>query len=433
MIYYKCIDDFIMTKKELGQRIKKIRLEKGLSQSELAKLLFYKNHSTLAKVETGVNDITIETLYKYAKALDVEVSDILFNEQELKEVTDIYMAKEILLKGGLVIFPTETVMGIGIIFNNIDAFHKLNKVKGRPENKPYTLMVKDVKSIECIAFLDEKRRRVITSFMPGSLTVLLPKKKGLPSYVAPSSLVGVRIPRNKEAIRLLKAVNFPLLVPSANKSGEPPALTSQEAYNIFKDEVDYYMDGNSYRQTPSTIVDLSKDQPVLVRKGPISYLDIFDVWNEDASQTVLIYLKRNNQFLMLYRNKEENDINKGKYIGVGGHLEKGETPEQALIREVKEETGLDLHSYTYYGKVFFSDTGVNELMHVYVSSDFTGELIECDEGELKWVDIDQLKTLPMWEGDYLFLDKIFNKCENPFTMVIKYNKGRLEDHYEIKE
>ena len=422
-----------MTKKQLGKRIRELRIEKGLSQSQLASLLGYKDHSTLAKVETGVNDITVETLFKYASALQVDISDILLNDDDLRLIEEVSIAKDKLLHGGLVIFPTETVMGIGVVYDNKDAFNKLNIVKGRPENKPYTLMLGDIKDIHKYAHISPRAKRVIQTFMPGSLTVLLPKKAGLPTYVAPSSTVGVRVPTNKEAVKLLKAINTPLLVPSANRSGEKPCLTTDEARKIFGDEVDAYISGEAYKETPSTIVDLTKDQPILVRPGPISYKDISRVWNEDISKTVLVYIKKDNQFLMLYRNKEENDINEGKYIGVGGHLEKGETPEQALIREVKEETGLNLLHYDYYGQVHFIDTNAEEMMYVYVADKFDGELIECDEGELKWIDIDKMNQLPMWEGDYLFLDKIFNKDEKPFNMVIKYRGGHLIDHYEIKE
>ena len=422
-----------MTKKQLGKRIRELRIEKGLSQSQLAALLGYKDHSTLAKVETGVNDITIETLFKYASILKVDISDILLNDDELKLIEEVAVAKDKLLSGGLVVFPTETVMGIGVVYDNHDAFDKLNKVKGRPENKPYTLMLGDIDDIKKYAYISSRAKRVIETFMPGSLTILLPKKSGLPPYVAPSSTVGIRIPTNKEAVKLLKAVKTPLLVPSANRSGEKPCLTTDEARNIFGNEIDYYISGEAYKEMPSTIVDLTKDQPILVRPGPISIKDISDVWNQDISKTVLVYIKRDNQFLMLYRNKEENDINEGKYIGVGGHLEKGETPEQALIREVREETGLNLLHYDYYGKVHFMDTNAEEMMYVYVADQFEGELIECDEGELKWIDINKMSQLPMWEGDYLFLDKIYNKGEKPFNMVIKYKGGHLVDHYEIKE
>lgn len=149
-----------------------------------------------------------------------------------------------------------------------------------------------------------------------------------------------------------------------------------------------------------------------------------------TSSTVLVYLEKDNKFLMLFRNKEKNDINKGKWIGVGGHIEAGESKEAALIRVVKEETGLDLHSYKYLGKVHFIDTGVEEMMYVFHSKDFSGELIECDEGHLEWIDKDKLPSLPMWEGDYLFLNKVLNPSDKLFNMEIRYDHGHLVDHKE---
>ncbi len=147
-------------------------------------------------------------------------------------------------------------------------------------------------------------------------------------------------------------------------------------------------------------------------------------------ETVLIYIKRNNQFLMLYRNKKKNDINGDKYIGVGGHIEEGETPEQALVREVKEETGLTLLRFQKVGIVHFSDTGISETMHLYISDSFSGSLIECDEGDLSWIDIDKISSLPMWEGDYLFLDKIIQNKNIPFEMTITYSHGRLVEYFD---
>ena len=120
-------------------------------------------------------------------------------------------------------------------------------------------------------------------------------------------------------------------------------------------------------------------------------------------KTVMIYLEKDNQYLMLYRNKKKKDINKNKYIGVGGHVEKGETPDEAVVREVKEETGLDLLSFVRRGLVYFVLNGYEEEMYIYTSLDFKGELIECNEGELSWIDKNNVMSLPIWEGDKYFL------------------------------
>ena len=151
---------------------------------------------------------------------------------------------------------------------------------------------------------------------------------------------------------------------------------------------------------------------------------------ENVPKTVMIYLEKNNQYLMLYRNKKEIDINKGKYIGVGGHVEKDETEDQAVVREVKEETGLDLLSFKRRGLVYFVLNGYIEEMYIYSSSDFIGELIECNEGELSWVDKEKVSLLNLWEGDIHFLKKILND-EDYFKMKLVYRDDVLIEKIDI--
>ena len=190
-------------------------------------------------------------------------------------------ASEALRKGGVVAFPTETVMGLGVVYNNRRAYDRLNKVKERPEDKPYTLMVKNVEEITKYAVIDEATQRVIDSFMPGSLTILVKvKKNSVPSYVTHNTnIIGIRVPTNIEARILLDIVSIPLLVPSANKSGSKPALNSDEVKQIFGQELDFVMSGKAKGEVPSTIVDLTKESPKVVRPGPISEEDIVKVWN----------------------------------------------------------------------------------------------------------------------------------------------------------
>ena len=119
--------------------------------------------------------------------------------------------------------------------------------------------------------------------------------------------------------------------------------------------------------------------------------------------TTLCYIRRGGQYLMLRRGKREGDLNAGKWIGVGGHFEFGESPEDCLLREVREETGLTLTDYAFRGLVTFRyDDHPAEYMCLYTADGFEGELIECDEGELKWIDEDRLFDLPMWAGDRIF-------------------------------
>ena len=190
-------------------------------------------------------------------------------------------ASEALRKGGVVAFPTETVMGLGVVYNDRRAYDRLNKVKERPEDKPYTLMVKNVEEIAKYAVINEATQRVIDSFMPGSLTILVKvKKNSVPSYVTHNTdIIGIRVPTNIEARILLDMVSIPLLVPSANKSGSKPALNSDEVKQIFGQELDFVMSGKAKGEVPSTIVDLTKESPKVVRPGPITEEDIVKVWN----------------------------------------------------------------------------------------------------------------------------------------------------------
>jgi len=123
--------------------------------------------------------------------------------------------------------------------------------------------------------------------------------------------------------------------------------------------------------------------------------------------TTLCYIRRGDECLMLYRNKKKNDENAGKWIGIGGKFEDKESPEDCMLREALEETGLTLTDYRYRGIVTFaSDRWPTEYMHLFTADGFEGELKECEEGELRWIRWEMLEKLPCWEGDLIFLDLI---------------------------
>ena len=127
----------------------------------------------------------------------------------------------------------------------------------------------------------------------------------------------------------------------------------------------------------------------------------------DLLQTTLCYLEKDGAYLMLHRVKKKNDVNHDKWVGVGGKFEDKESPEDCLLREVREETGLTLTSYRYRGIVtFISDQWPTEYMHLFTADGFTGQLKECDEGDLEWLPYDRLLEIPHWEGDAIFLDLI---------------------------
>ena len=149
-------------------------------------------------------------------------------------------------------------------------------------------------------------------------------------------------------------------------------------------------------------------------------------------ETVLCYIEYKNQYLMMFRNKKANDINKNKYIGIGGHIEPHENSDQALIREVKEETNINLNQFKLMGKIYFHEVGTDEVMYLYRASiEEEVALPNCDEGTLVWVDINKLGSLPMWEGDKYFLDKIKDYNSPFFEMKVIYDNGRLVSIEEL--
>ena len=147
--------------------------------------------------------------------------------------------------------------------------------------------------------------------------------------------------------------------------------------------------------------------------------------------TTLCYIKKDGKYLLLNRNRKENDLNQGKWIGVGGKCEKGETPEQCVRRETLEETGLTLGDVHYYGIIHFrSDTWEDEEMHLFGSSDFSGELAEdCAVGTLAWIPEEEVPGLPTWEGDRLFLSRML-AGETQIELTLRYEGDRLAEWSE---
>lgn len=144
-------------------------------------------------------------------------------------------------------------------------------------------------------------------------------------------------------------------------------------------------------------------------------------------ETSLCYLEQNGCYLLLYRNRKPHDPNAGKWIGIGGKFEAGETPEQCACREVLEETGLTLTAYTYRGVVdFISDIDENERMHLFTATAWTGTLHACDEGELCWINKRALADYPMWEGDAVFLQAL-GRGDPFFHLTLTYENHRLID------
>lgn len=143
--------------------------------------------------------------------------------------------------------------------------------------------------------------------------------------------------------------------------------------------------------------------------------------------TTLCYIEKDGAYLMLHRTKKENDQSHDKWLGVGGKFEEDEAPEECLLREVKEETGLTLTKWRFCGIVtFISDEWESEYMHLFTASEFDGELIDCDEGELCWIPREEVLKLKLWEGDRLFLERMQQKGDF-FSLKVVYQGDRLVD------
>ena len=138
-------------------------------------------------------------------------------------------------------------------------------------------------------------------------------------------------------------------------------------------------------------------------------------------ETSLCYIYRGDEMLLIHRTKKENDLNEGMWIGIGGHFEENESPEDCAVREVREETGLTMTEYRYRGIVtFVSDRYEGEHMHLFTATKTEGTLAEdCAEGDLQWIAKERFASLPQWEGDKIFLDLL--EQEVPFfSLKLEY-------------
>ncbi len=144
--------------------------------------------------------------------------------------------------------------------------------------------------------------------------------------------------------------------------------------------------------------------------------------------TTLCYIERDEKYLMLHRVKKENDLNHDKWVGVGGKFREGETAEECLLREVKEETGYTLTDYRLRGIItFLSDKWEPEVMYLYTAAGFTGEQITCSEGNLAWIPKAEIEGLPLWEGDKIFF-RLLNEGAGLFSLKLRYEGDRLAEY-----
>lgn len=145
--------------------------------------------------------------------------------------------------------------------------------------------------------------------------------------------------------------------------------------------------------------------------------------------TTLCYLERGDSYLMLHRTKKEHDLNEGKWLGIGGKFQDGESPEDCLLRECFEETGLTLTEYRYRGLVtFVSNEAPTEYMHLFTAAAWTGTPHPCNEGELAWIEKTALRSLPLWEGDHIFLDLLEENAPF-FSLKLRYESDHLAEAF----
>lgn len=143
------------------------------------------------------------------------------------------------------------------------------------------------------------------------------------------------------------------------------------------------------------------------------------------SLTTLCYIEKDDKYLMMHRIKKKNDVNQEKWVGIGGHFEANESPEECLLREAMEETGLTLTSYRFRGLVtFISDKWQTEYMCLYTADGYEGQIGECNEGELVWVPKDEVMNLNLWEGDKIFF-RLLNENAPFFSLKLRYEGETL--------
>ena len=195
-------------------------------------------------------------------------------ESKLYKATEYKKIVSDLLNAKVVGFPTETVYGLAIVYNNKEAFDKLYEIKNRGINKPISMMVSSLKVLDQVAYIDENSKKIINSFMPGPLTIILKAKDNLPEHVTfNQKTIGIRIPNHELALKILKEVGLPLLVTSANISNEPSLIKAKDVKEKFEGKIASLIDEDAINGEASSVVDVT-NKIKIYREGPISKEEI---------------------------------------------------------------------------------------------------------------------------------------------------------------
>ena len=192
---------------------------------------------------------------------------------------------EILNRGGVVAFPTDTVYGLAVRSDDPVAIQRMKDAKQRPESKPFPMMVGSLSQIEAVASLGEREIRLIRRWMPGALTMIFNKKPEVSEVITNGfDTIGIRMPDDPWILELIKEMGCGLLVPSANLSGEPPASDSDEVLRQLDGRIDAVVLGRSGAQTASTIIDAREKQIKVIRQGKIRLEEILESLDESEEK-----------------------------------------------------------------------------------------------------------------------------------------------------
>ncbi len=182
---------------------------------------------------------------------------------------------EILNRGGVVAFPTDTVYGLAVRYDLKEAILKMKEAKQRPETKPFPMMVSSKAQIERVAVTDARSQRLIDQWMPGALTLVFKKRPEIDELVTNGfPTIGIRMPDDDFVLEIINRVGVPLLVPSANLSGQPSCTTSEEVLKQLEGRIDAVVLGESGASTASTVCDTTGDELKILRQGPIKLEDL---------------------------------------------------------------------------------------------------------------------------------------------------------------
>ena len=199
------------------------------------------------------------------------MSNLIRIDAEKPEISVIKNAARLIKRGSVIVYPTDTVYGLGANALNPEAVLQIFKIKGRSPNQPLPVAVSGLEMAEKLAFVGDEARKLTAAFWPGALTLVLRKKPLLPSIVVGGGAsVGLRAPNHAVPLMIIREAGLPLVATSANKHGAPSPVEAEEAFRQVGDEVDLILDCGRVGGQPSTIVDLTKTPPLIVRSGPVT-------------------------------------------------------------------------------------------------------------------------------------------------------------------